>query len=134
MRIRILIFLFDADPDPDPSFKKRLKPSKKCYNRLIFHTFWLGADPDFILTNTTRIRIHNTALETDLLNYQKPPHMDGESILRTLYKDGKEPATPWRSSFLLERGKMTFQRYAKVRIVHNTYLVSFRKRYRTPLC
>jgi hypothetical protein len=40
--------------------------------------------------------------------------MDGESILSTLYKDGKEPAAPWRSSFLLERGKMTFQRYAKV--------------------
>jgi hypothetical protein len=31
----------DADPDPDPSFKKRLKPLKKCYNRLIFHTFLL---------------------------------------------------------------------------------------------
>jgi hypothetical protein len=42
--------------------------------------------------------------------------MDGESILRTLHKDGNQPATPWRSSFLLERGKMTFQRYAKVRI------------------
>ncbi len=23
-------FLFDADPDPDSSFKKRLKPLKKC--------------------------------------------------------------------------------------------------------
>jgi hypothetical protein len=29
-----------VDPDPDPSFKKRLKPLKKCENRLIFHTFW----------------------------------------------------------------------------------------------
>ncbi len=55
-------FLFNADPDPDfylmrmrigsdfspwcgsvfrPSFQKRIKPLKKCSNRLIFHTFWL---------------------------------------------------------------------------------------------
>ncbi len=29
----------DPDPGPDPSFKKRLKPLKQCYNRLLFHTF-----------------------------------------------------------------------------------------------
>jgi hypothetical protein len=53
MRIRILILFYpdadldpnfhpdaDADPDPDPSFQKRLKPLKKCQNRLIFHKFW----------------------------------------------------------------------------------------------
>jgi hypothetical protein len=27
-----------ADPDPDVSFQIRLKPLKKCSNRLIFHT------------------------------------------------------------------------------------------------
>jgi hypothetical protein len=37
--------------------------------------------------------------------------MDGESILGTLQQHN---TAPWRSSFLLERGKMTFQRYAKV--------------------
>ncbi len=31
----------DADPDPDPSSKKRLKPLKKFYNRLIFDIFWI---------------------------------------------------------------------------------------------
>ncbi len=28
--IRITLMRRDADPDPDPSFKKRLKPLKKC--------------------------------------------------------------------------------------------------------
>jgi hypothetical protein len=49
--------------------------------------------------------------------------MDGESILRTLHKEGNQPAAPWRSSFLLERGKMTFQRYAKVPIIQSLQIV-----------
>ena len=47
--------------------------------------------------------------------------MDGESILPTLPRveslvesPAQEQRKPWRSAFLLERGKMTFQRYAKV--------------------
>jgi hypothetical protein len=46
--------------------------------------------------------------------------MDGESILPTLH----QAAAPWRSSFLLERGKMTFERYAKVRCTDNFTFVS----------
>jgi len=38
----------------------------------------------------------------------KPPHMDGKSILSTLRNSKKK----LRSSFLIERGKMTFERYA----------------------
>jgi hypothetical protein len=55
----------DPDPDLDPSFKKKVRTLEKCYNMLIFHTFWLDiyklmrirfriqlvnidADPDFI--------------------------------------------------------------------------------------
>jgi hypothetical protein len=61
------------DPDPDTSFKKMLKPLKKCINRLI-PTFWLDicklmrirmrfrnqlinldADPDFYLIQVTKM-------------------------------------------------------------------------------
>jgi hypothetical protein len=37
-----LSFHPDAYPDlnPEPSFQKRLKPLKKCSNRLLFPTFW----------------------------------------------------------------------------------------------
>ena len=36
--------------------------------------------------------------------------MDGSSILPTI----TDPGAAWRSGFLLERGKMTHARYAKV--------------------
>ena len=44
----------------------------------------------------------------DLAGLEKPPHMDGKSILPTL----RNPNKKFRNSFLIERGKMTFERYA----------------------
>jgi len=46
----------------------------------------------------------------DIAGLEKPPHMDGKSILSTL----RNPNKKFRSSFMIERGKMTFERYAKV--------------------
>lgn len=46
----------------------------------------------------------------DIAGLEKPAHMDGKSILPILSKSNKKH----RSAFLLERGKMTFERYAKV--------------------
>ena len=53
----------------------------------------------------------------DIAGLEAPPHMDGESMLRTLKDDKSNPSEgvkPWRSAFMIERGKMTFTRYAKV--------------------
>jgi extracellular sulfatase Sulf len=44
----------------------------------------------------------------DLAGLEKPPHMDGKSILPTFRNQKKK----LRNSFLIERGKMTFERYA----------------------
>ena len=48
----------------------------------------------------------------DIAGLEKPGHMDGRSLLPVLRK----PAKKLRSAFLLERGKMTFERYAMVSI------------------
>jgi len=48
----------------------------------------------------------------DIAGLKKPPHMDGQSMLPTLRSPKR--AANWRSAFLIERGKMTFERYAKV--------------------
>ncbi|XP_023327891.1 putative extracellular sulfatase Sulf-1 homolog [Eurytemora carolleeae] len=62
----------------------------------------------------------------DIAGLQKPPHMDGKSILSTLFEPapGAPKPEPWRSAILLERGKMTFQRYAKVSQSSNDVLDS----------
>jgi len=46
----------------------------------------------------------------DIAGLDRPGHMDGRSILPVLRKPNKK----LRSAFLLERGKMTFERYATV--------------------
>merc|ERR1719427_1326957 len=46
----------------------------------------------------------------DIAGLEKPGHMDGKSLLPLLRK----PHRKLRSAFLLERGKMTFERYAMV--------------------
>eukprot|EP00092_Neocalanus_flemingeri_P032293 GFUD01035110.1.p1 GENE.GFUD01035110.1~~GFUD01035110.1.p1 ORF type:complete len:856 (-),score=211.78 GFUD01035110.1:395-2962(-) len=43
----------------------------------------------------------------DIAGLEKPPHMDGKSILPTF----RRPDKKLRDAFLIERGKMTFQRY-----------------------
>ena len=45
----------------------------------------------------------------DIAGLEKPPHMDGRSILPTIRKPNKK----LRHAFLIERGKMTFEKYAK---------------------
>jgi len=54
----------------------------------------------------------------DIAGLQKAPHMDGTSILPTI----TDPDVAWRSGFLLERGKMTHARYAKVTEFSNEVL------------
>eukprot|EP00092_Neocalanus_flemingeri_P096742 GFUD01123187.1.p1 GENE.GFUD01123187.1~~GFUD01123187.1.p1 ORF type:complete len:869 (+),score=235.67 GFUD01123187.1:153-2759(+) len=46
----------------------------------------------------------------DIAGLEKPPHMDGKSILPTFRKPDKK----LRDAFLIERGKMTFERYSVV--------------------
>jgi len=46
----------------------------------------------------------------DIAGLERPAHMDGRSLLGTL----RHPDRKFRQSFLIERGKMTFERYAKV--------------------
>ena len=46
----------------------------------------------------------------DIAGLQKPPHMDGKSLLPTFSK----PEKRLRNAFLIERGKMTFERYNTV--------------------
>lgn len=45
----------------------------------------------------------------DIAGLEKPQHMDGRSIMPTIRKPNKK----FRHSFLIERGKMTFEKYAK---------------------
>ena len=45
----------------------------------------------------------------DIAGLEKPQHMDGRSIIPALRKKNKK----FRHSFLIERGKMTFEKYAK---------------------
>jgi len=68
----------------------------------------------------------------DIAGLEKPGHMDGKSLLPLLRK----PHRKLRSAFLLERGKMTFERYAMVSInnevlqqspVEGTSVAIFRK-------
>jgi len=68
----------------------------------------------------------------DIAGLEKPGHMDGKSLLPLLRK----PHRKLRSAFLLERGKMTFERYAMVSInnevlqqppIEGTSLAIFRK-------
>jgi len=47
----------------------------------------------------------------DIAGLTKPPHMDGKSLLPILSKENKK----LRDSFLIERGKMTVERYEKVK-------------------
>ena len=46
----------------------------------------------------------------DIAGLEKPPHMDGKSILPTIRNQNRR----FREAFLIERGKMTFEKYAKV--------------------
>merc|ERR1719158_767620 len=46
----------------------------------------------------------------DIAGLEKPPHMDGKSLLSTIRK----PKKKFRDAFLIERGKMSVDRYAKV--------------------
>jgi len=50
----------------------------------------------------------------DMAGLDAPPHMDGVSMLPTLKNTSDEESDSWRSAFMIERGKMTFTRYAKV--------------------
>jgi len=52
----------------------------------------------------------------DIAGLTKPPHMDGKSILPLFAKENKK----FRDSFLIERGKMTAQRYEKVKEISNS--------------
>jgi extracellular sulfatase Sulf len=52
----------------------------------------------------------------DIAGLVKPPHMDGKSILPLFTKGNKK----FRSSFLIERGKMTYERYEKVKELTNS--------------
>ena len=46
----------------------------------------------------------------DIAGLEKPPHMDGKSIIPTIRNEGRR----FRQAFMIERGKMTFHKYAKV--------------------
>jgi len=63
----------------------------------------------------------------DVAGLNPPPHMDGRSIL-DIFRSGKDGASqgkdkPWRDAFLIERGKMTFERYIKVSSMRNGTLL-----------
>ena len=45
----------------------------------------------------------------DIAGLDKPGHMDGVSMLPIL-SENNDTGTPWREAFLIERGKLTFQR------------------------
>ena len=63
----------------------------------------------------------------DLAGLEKPPHMDGKSIMSTLKNANKK----FRNSFLIERGKMTFERYAMVShnsVLKDEYLLMLKKK------
>jgi len=46
----------------------------------------------------------------DIAGLEKPPHMDGKSIIPTIRNENRK----FRQYFMIERGKMTFEKYAKV--------------------
>ena len=46
----------------------------------------------------------------DIAGLEKPPHMDGKSIIPTIRNEKRK----FRHQFMIERGKMTFHKYAKV--------------------
>jgi len=50
----------------------------------------------------------------DIAGLEKPPHMDGESLIPLLKQTGAKNAKPWRDTILIERGKLSFERYAKI--------------------
>jgi arylsulfatase A-like enzyme len=61
----------------------------------------------------------------DAAGLNPPPHMDGRSILDIFRSKDEKPisAKPWRDAFLIERGKMTFERYMKVSSLANSTLL-----------
>lgn len=60
----------------------------------------------------------------DAAGLNPPPHMDGRSILDIFRAGGEKTADkPWRDAFLIERGKMTFERYIKVSSMTNSTLL-----------
>ena len=63
----------------------------------------------------------------DIAGLEKPPHMDGKSIIPTIRNENRK----FRQWFMIERGKMTFQKYAKVSqnsVLHNNEDLSLLKK------
>jgi len=50
----------------------------------------------------------------DIAGLVKPPHMDGQSLMPLLKQTGPKKGKPWRDTILIERGKLSFERYAKI--------------------
>merc|ERR1719228_1534005 len=54
----------------------------------------------------------------DIGGVAQPEHMDGKSIVPLFHESDDvtvDPAPSWRQAFLIERGKMTEDRFAKIR-------------------
>lgn len=48
-----------------------------------------------------------------------PPHMDGASIFRFFQKEKVKSRTPWRDTYLIERGKMPPAHFPKLNVVED---------------
>jgi len=66
--------------------------------------------PAHVVRNQPVLNIDLAPTFLDIAGITKPPHMDGKSLLSTIRK----PKKKFRDAFLIERGKMSVDRYAKV--------------------